>query len=77
IHSGIEDWSWLPYFLEDYLKPLTMGVQHSDGSWNCNNGIVASSVTISEIQQEIKNLKKDSNIELNVLTCTPQCEVHD
>lgn len=77
MHSGIEDWSWLPYFLEDYLKPLTLGVQHSDGAWDCNNGIVVSSIVISKIQQEIKNLKNDSGIDFDVITCDPQCEVRD
>lgn len=71
IHSGRGDYAWLPYFLERYLRKMSFGEQKSDGSWNYNNGITVSEITLEKIRDEVKKL----NMNYEILACEPECEI--
>lgn len=52
VHSGKTELSWIPYYIEYKLRPLSFG-QTLNGVWNVNNGIVISDKIIQNIHAEL------------------------
>jgi len=74
IHSGKQDFSWMPYFVEQVLKPLTFGERENCG-WDVKNGIKASKKVIEQIYQELITLSKKSDVK--IYACKPECILKD
>lgn len=78
VHSGLCDYSWIPFFLEFMLRNFSFG-EEKDYGWNVNNGIVTSQSTIDAIQNDLiqkRNGDSDTNvIKLKLLICKPECEI--
>ncbi|RKI77195.1 hypothetical protein D7V83_18790 [bacterium 0.1xD8-71] len=74
IHSGKQDFSWMPYFVEQVLKPLTFGERESCG-WDVKNGIKASRKVIDQIYQELITLSKKPDVK--IYACKPECILKD
>lgn len=70
IHSGKQDFSWMPYFVEQILKPLTFGQRENMG-WDVKNGIKTSEKTIEQIYQELITLSKKPDV--IIYQCKPEC----
>lgn len=52
VHSGKEDFRWIPYFLEFVLRPLSFGNKDKHG-FNIKNGISTTQAVIKQIHQEL------------------------
>lgn len=78
IHSGLGDYSWIPFFLEFMLRNFSFG-EKKDYGWNVNNGIITSQLTIDAIQNDLiqkRNADSDTNdIKYKLLICKPECEI--
>ena len=78
IHSGLGDYSWIPFFLEFMLRNFSFG-ERKDYGWNINNGIITSQLTINAIHNDLiqkRNADSDTNgIKFNLLICKPDCEI--
>lgn len=72
IHSGKKDFSWIPYFLNDFLKEFSFGIW-KNGSWNINNAISTTQSTIEAIHNELINLSKNGNVK--IYGCRPECHI--
>lgn len=72
IHSGKQDYSWIPYFVEEQLRTFSFGVQKENG-WAANNGIAATEKAIQEIHQELIGQLNKPNV--NTCGCRPECEI--
>jgi hypothetical protein len=72
IHSGKKDFSWIPYFLNDFLKDFSFG-HPKNGSWNINNAISTTQSTIETIHNDLINLSKKENVK--IYGCPPECHI--
>lgn len=70
IHSGKNDLSCIPYFIENMLKTLSFGEIKYNG-WDVKNAISTSEDIIEQIHQELIVLGKKPN--LSIYTCRPEC----
>lgn len=69
VHSGVKSYAWIPMMLEEYLRPLLLGVKDSSDNWSVNNGISLSQETIESIKIDILNkIGKDKKI----IECQPE-----
>ena len=79
VHSGREDYTWLPYIIEVILKTFSMGDLKAAG-WSVNNGISTTQKSINEIHDEllkIKNEGLDDKKQLTLCRCEPECEIRE
>lgn len=81
IHSGRGGYSWLPYFIEVFLRDFSFGVAKEDKSWSYKNAIKTSRETLAIIQEELLKTKSDNKEqdekkqeELILLSCIPEIE---
>lgn len=73
VHSGLKDFSWIPYSLEYVLRPLTFGERKQDKSWSMDNGIKASKEVLDKISQSLLNTQENKN--LTIMPYKPECEL--
>lgn len=76
VHSGKEDFSWIPYFLEFVLRPLSFGNEDKRG-FDIKNGIVTTPAVINQIYQELFDnvAQKHETTKLKLYTCNPECRL--
>lgn len=58
IHSGVKDYSWVPYYLEFELRGLSFG-RKKGRSWNVNNGISTTQETIDAIHADLTRQRNE------------------
>jgi len=69
VHSGVKSYAWIPMMLEEYLRPLLLGVEDTNRNWSVNNGISLSQETLGSIKNDILNkIGKDKKI----IECRPE-----
>lgn len=73
IHSGLKDFTWIPYSIEYILRPLTFGNKNEDGSWSIDNGIKTSKETIEKIKSRI--IEKQGQAGICIPNLKPECEI--
>lgn len=66
IHSGLQELSWIPYFIEDVLKELNFG-KVEDRKWDVKNGISTTQSVIDKIHKELKDEVNEKG--LKIYTC--------
>ena len=80
IHSGLGDYSWIPYYVEFVLRDFSFGTKKDNG-WDINNAIVTSTTTIKEIQGDIIKFVNcgldEEDLRYKLLTCKPECEIRN
>lgn len=69
VHSGLNEFPWIVYFLERYIRPFTFG-EWIDTGWNVKNGIKMQKEIMEAIQCEIKK----KNIDCDIFGCEPECK---
>lgn len=75
VHSGLKDFSWIPYSLEYVLRPLTFGGCNQDGNWSINNGIKTSKEVLDKISQSLLNTQENKS--LTIMPYKPECELRN
>ena len=76
VHSGKEDFRWIPYFLEFVLRPLSFGNRDEHG-FDIKDGIVTTTDVINQIHQELLDnvAQKHEPTKLKLYTCNPECKL--
>lgn len=72
IHSGKGDFSWIPYFINEYLKDFSFG-KMKNNSWDVNNGICTTQSTIDQIHNELTSLQSTKKV--SIYGCKPECQI--
>lgn len=62
VHSGLYELSWVPYFLELFLRPLSFGKEPNINGYNINSGIRTSKEIVEKIHEEL--LQQNSNYKI-------------
>lgn len=70
VHSGKNNLSWIPYFVENILKKLSFG-EMKDASWDVKKAIITSKIIIQQIYQELIGLTQKPN--LSIYPCRLEC----
>lgn len=66
IHSGRQELSWIPYFIEAVLKELSFG-KWEENQWDIKNGISTTQSIVDEIHKEL--LATVNNSDLKIYSC--------
>lgn len=69
IHSGLQELSWIPYFIETVLKELSFGKWEGD-KWDVKNGISTTQSVIDAIYNELLNAS--TRDDLKIYSCKPE-----
>jgi len=59
VHSGLKEYSWVSYFLEKFLRPLSFGEVPNEKGYNINSGIHTTKETIDRIYEFLLKDKQD------------------
>lgn len=66
IHSGRQELSWIPYFIEVILKEISFG-EWEGNQWSGKNGITTTLCVVDKIHKEL--LAAANNRELKIYSC--------
>ena len=85
IHSGLGDYSWIPFYIEIVLKDLFFGHDVGDSktgnySWNINNGISTTVSVIRSVWEDLIRLVNDGKNDDTaryklVILRNPECDL--
>ena len=63
VHSGKQEMSWIPYFIETVLKELSFGEQ-KENSCDIKNGISTTQSVIDKIHDELIKMSRKDNLKI-------------